>query len=181
VRVVRSPRRRHTISAQMVGDQVEVRLPATISAEDEARYVAQILDRFRRRRTQRALNAQARLRERAQELSQQYFGGRLCPTDVRYVTTQSHSFGSCSPHRGTIRLSHRLTQMPAWVRDYVLVHELAHLLHPDHSDAFWRLVGRYPLAERARGYLMAAGLEPAGEGTAGAGGCVLELLAEEGS
>ena len=59
-----------------------------------------------------------------------------------------------------LRLSHRLAAFPEWVRDYVLVHELAHLQEPNHSPAFWRLVHRYPLAERARGYLMASGLEP---------------------
>ncbi|MGI8913207.1 MAG: M48 metallopeptidase family protein, partial [Chloroflexota bacterium] len=62
-----------------------------------------------------------------------------------------------------IRLSDRLAQVPDWVRDYVIVHELAHLLRADHSPAFWRLVQRYKLAERARGYLMALGLER-GEG-----------------
>ena len=43
--------------------------------------------------------------------------------------------------------------MPGWVLDYVLVHELAHLLVPGHGADFWELVGRYPRSERARGYL----------------------------
>ncbi len=52
-----------------------------------------------------------------------------------------------------IRLSHRLQAMPSWVVDYVLVHELAHLVEPSHSAAFWRLVDGYPHSERARGFL----------------------------
>jgi predicted metal-dependent hydrolase len=43
--------------------------------------------------------------------------------------------------------------MPAWVIDYVLLHELAHLVVPSHNSAFWALVARYPKTERARGYL----------------------------
>jgi predicted metal-dependent hydrolase len=49
--------------------------------------------------------------------------------------------------------------MPDWVRDYVLIHEMAHLIEPNHSKSFWDIVSRYELAERARGYLMAAGFE----------------------
>ena len=54
----------------------------------------------------------------------------------------------------TIRLSERIQGMPAWVVDYVIVHELAHLLEPGHDEAFWGWVDHYPHAERAKGYLL---------------------------
>ena len=52
-------------------------------------------------------------------------------------------------------MSTRLAAWPPWVLDYVLVHELAHLVEFDHSPAFHALVDRYPRAERARGFLIA--------------------------
>jgi predicted metal-dependent hydrolase len=56
-------------------------------------------------------------------------------------------------------LSLQLSEYPTWVRDYVIVHELAHLIVPDHSPDFWDLVNRYPMTERARGFLIAKGME----------------------
>lgn len=67
----------------------------------------------------------------------------------------SSRWGSCTPAAGTIRLSARLARFPDWVIDYVIVHELGHLEEPGHGAAFWRLVNRYPRAERAIGYLIA--------------------------
>ena len=75
------------------------------------------------------------------------------------MTNQQKRYGSCTPATATIRISTRVAQMPLWVLDYVLVHELAHLLEANHSPRFWELVARYPLSERARGYLIAIGLE----------------------
>ena len=79
--------------------------------------------------------------------------------DITWVETQRSRWGSCSPDDRTIRLSLTLADYPGWVRDYVIVHELAHLLVADHSKRFWELVERYPLTERARGFLIAKGME----------------------
>lgn len=90
---------------------------------------------------------------RARDLSARYLEGRAVPTSVRWVTNQNTRWGSCTVLDGTIRLSHRLQAMPEWVVDYVLLHELVHLLHSDHGPAFWAELTAYPHTERARGFL----------------------------
>lgn len=56
------------------------------------------------------------------------------------VRAQRTLWGSCSRRRASISLNWRLVRMPDDVRDYILLHELAHLRHANHSRAFWRLV-----------------------------------------
>src|SRR5690606_1510214 len=104
---------------------------------------------------------------RAKELNRELFDGRLQWTSISWSDRQTTLWGSCSSVNRTIRISSRLKTVPEWVRDYVIVHELAHLEVPDHSPAFWALVNRYRLAERARGYLMALGMERDDESVAG--------------
>src|SRR5687768_4495542 len=116
-----------------------------------------MLERFRARAEAQSLPPATALLARARELSERYFGGELRPASVEVVTNQRTLYGSCSVRTGRIRLSHKLAGMPAWVRDYVLVHELAHLRAPRHNRRFWALVNRYELTERARGFLMGAG------------------------
>ena len=111
----------------------------------------------------RQLNSDNALEARARDLNARYFEGKLRWTSIRYVTNQNGRYGSCTPGQGTIRISHRLAEMPLWVLDYVLVHELAHLVEANHGKRFWRLVNHYPLTDRARGYLMAKGMEEDGE------------------
>lgn len=55
--------------------------------------------------------------------------------------------------------------MPSWVQDYIIIHELTHLMYPDHSKKFWETVNRYKYAERAKGYLIALGVEYIAEET----------------
>ena len=174
--IIRSARRKKTIAAKLLNwYTLEIRAPANIGDEelepiiqDLARKALERRDKLRRFSSDEALN------RRAERLNKAHFDGALRWRSIRFVSNQQHRFGSCSPGRGNIRISHRLAGVPDFVLDYVLVHELAHLLEANHSKAFWELVYRYPRTERARGYLMALSLEDdlveAGEAGDGSGG-----------
>ena len=165
IEVRRSARRRRTVAARREGDRLIVMIPASMSRAEERRWVADMLARVERSEAKRRLSDDD-LMARAQALNLDYFGGRAVPTSVRWVSNQRTRWGSCTPVDGSIRVSTRVQPMPGWVVDYVLVHELAHLLEPSHNARFWAWVDRYPQAERAKGFLegySAAGDEPATE------------------
>jgi predicted metal-dependent hydrolase len=156
VEVRRSARRRRTVSAYRDGDVTVVLIPARFSKAEERRWVAEMIARLQAREARRQRGprrSDEALLARARQLSSTVLDGEAQPTSVRWVTNMASRWGSCTPSDGTIRVSGRLRDMPGWVLDYVLVHELAHLLVPGHGADFWDLVGRYPRSERARGYL----------------------------
>ncbi|GAA2108074.1 M48 family metallopeptidase [Microlunatus panaciterrae] len=158
VEVRRSARRKRTVTAYREQDTIVVLIPQRMSKRDEQFFVddmvAKVLAREARTRPPRG---DVELAERARLLADRFLAPRLGhrpePADVVWVTNQSQRWGSCTPATGVIRLSHRLQSMPAWVSDYVLLHELAHLVEPTHCAAFWRLVENYPEAQRAKGFL----------------------------
>jgi hypothetical protein len=153
VEVVRSARRRKTVQARMVDGVLRVQIPASMSRDEEDRWVSEMVGRIERRTAASRID----LAERAKTLARQY--GLGVPLSIRWVDNQESRWGSCTPQDRTIRISSRLSREPGWVVDYVIVHELAHLSVAGHGPRFWRLVDRYPLAERARGFLIARGLE----------------------
>ncbi|QUH00348.1 M48 family metallopeptidase [Saccharopolyspora erythraea] len=156
VEVRRSKRRRQTVSAYRDGDKVVVLLPARMSRAEEKRWVADMLSRLQRSETRRrspARDSDEALAERCRVLAAKYLDGRAEPATVRWVAPMRTRWASCTPSDASIRVSRRLRDVPGWVLDYVLVHELAHLLVPGHGPAFWKLVRQYPKTERAVGYL----------------------------
>lgn len=161
--IIRSKRRKKTVAARIVGDTLQVRAPADLPVDELNRLIEQLRPRLQREARRQAADNQE-LATRAAVLNKRYFGGKLRIRRLTYVSNQRHRFGSCSPSQGVIRISDRVATMPRWVRDYVLVHEMAHLVEPNHSPRFWALVKRYPRAERARGFLMAVSLGAAREG-----------------
>lgn len=69
------------------------------------------------------------------------------------VRNQRSRWGSCG-RDGHICVNWRLVRMPAWVRDYVLIHELMHMRRLDHSAKYWALVAAAcPNYEAARRWL----------------------------
>ncbi len=163
VEVRRSARRRRSVQAYRDGERIVVLLPAALSRREAEEWTSKMVARVvakERSGPQRAAPSDDALTSRAAELSEQYLEGRAQPRSVRWVTNQNSRWGSCTPSTGTIRLSHRLQVMPPWVVDYVLVHELSHLLVAAHNASFWAWVGRYPHTERARGFLDGVSLAP---------------------
>ena len=154
VEVIRSPRRRKTVQARRVNGVVRVTIPATMTRAEEERWVAEMV-----RRLQRSTGADGiDLQERAAALADRYELPR--PSSIRWVDNQELRWGSCTPVDRSVRISSKLLSEPGCVLDYVIVHELAHLVVPGHGPNFWTLVDRYPRAERARGWLMARAAGP---------------------
>lgn len=156
--IVLSHKRKRTVSARWEGGSVRVMAPARMPRKDLDPVVEKLVHRLLRERENR-LPHNIDLEVRAAELNEKYFGGRLRWTSIRFVSNQQMRHGSCSPRKGVIRISHKLASYPLWVLDYVLIHEMAHLLEANHGKRFWDLVSRYPMTERARGFLIAKDLE----------------------
>lgn len=121
------------------------------------RHVDALVAKLERRRLADEIDLPAR----ARVLAARY--GLPRPASIRWVENQGARWASCTPAEGAVRVSSRVARFPVWVVDYVVVHELAHLAEAGHGPRFWALVNRYPKAERARGFLIAKGMDEASE------------------
>jgi predicted metal-dependent hydrolase len=152
IEVRRSRRRRRTVSAYRENGRTIVLIPARFTRAEEKQWVATMVAKLEKG-DQRRRPSDTQLAKRAADLSQRHLGGLAKPSSIRWVGNQNSRWGSCTPADGTIRISARVKGMPAYVLDYVVLHELAHLLAPGHGPEFWSLLESYPRTERARGYL----------------------------
>ena len=154
IRILATRRRRRTVAARLRAGVLELMVPAGMPVAERERWAEVMRGRIERQ-IRRKQPDDERLQRRAGALNDRYFGGRLRWRSVGFTDTVS-VWGSCTFVAGSIRVATRVAKFPDWVLDYVLMHELAHLVHSDHGPAFHEMVDRYPLAERARGYLLAA-------------------------
>src|SRR5688572_375318 len=159
---VRHRRARRYLLRVDVDGRVRVTIPRGGSRREAHTFAATHRDWIERHRAalkgprlagdeRRALQARAdrELPARLLELAAQH-GLTVTRVSVRNQRTR---WGSCG-RDGHICVNWRLVQMPAAVRDYVLIHELMHLQRMDHSPAYWKLVaGACPGYEDARRWL----------------------------
>lgn len=165
VEVRRSSRRRKTARAFVEGGHYVVEVPAHLPQSALTDTVERLVERLERRCEGMD---EVELTDRAAYLGREHVeplvGQPLPKYSIRWVSNQRRRWGSCTPANATIRMSERLRVLPDYVRDYVIVHELIHLVEPGHGPRFHEVLGAYPDAIRARafldGYSAGAGWEP---------------------
>jgi len=149
VQVIRSAKRRKSVSARIVDGRIVIRMPQWMTKAQEREYVESLVSKLVRQHTAESVDLPAR----ARELARRY--DLPVPGSIRFVSNQATRWGSCTPSTGEIRISDRIAGFPGWVLDAVIVHELAHLVELGHGPEFQALADRYPKQERAYGFLLA--------------------------
>lgn len=156
--VRRSARRTRTMTAFREEGRVVVVVPDHLTSRQQRDLVPALVERFlAKERRQGPPRADEELTRRARVLFDTWVAPRVghdAPTmGVRWVSTMEHRWGSCTPTTGEIRISDRLRELPGWVVDYVLLHEVTHLVEREHNARFWEVVNAHPESPRARGFL----------------------------
>lgn len=124
---------RSTSTARLVGDTIALEINEQLNSWQRTRTAKTLLSRIV------AKDYQEEISRRVLELNARTFRQPIRSINLKY----NHSnWGSCS-RQGNVNLSTRLLFAPKSVQDYVILHELAHLIEMNHSDRFWALVERY--------------------------------------
>jgi len=155
IEVRASTARVKSATARFEGSRFVVLVPAHLGAREREEMVTALLARANRRRAT-LHTSDAELLERALALAPAYVGTAR-PQSVRFVSNQQTRWASCSARSGEIRISDRLRGAPQWVLDVILIHELCHLVHLDHSPAFHALADRAPRKRDAEMFLLGLG------------------------
>ncbi len=157
--VRRSRKRKKTIQGFVKDGVITVHVPFGLDPAEEKAQVDAMARKLERMVTRKHEKDDEYLRKLFDKFNRDFFNNGLALDSIRFVNNQNVINGSCTPAEKKIRISDRLIHMPPWVLNYVVIHEMAHLVYPDHSRAFWAIVNRYRYTERARGFLIAKGME----------------------
>lgn len=153
--IIRSKKRKKTVQAKIVDNTLRIYLPAGMSKKEESKWIQKMKSQIRRKQRKHQLNSTDTLQKRAALINDQYFNGEL-DFSIQFVTNQTTKHGSCTPSSKRIRIADAIADYPQYVQDYLIMHELTHLIYPNHSKAFWKKVNEYPYVERAKGFLHAS-------------------------
>lgn len=149
--ITRKPVR--NVNARLVGGELRVSAPPAVPSRELEEIVVRLAKRLVRRARAATVNDSGEAVLLARRVAAR-FPSPPKVTDVRFVTTQRARWGSYSPRTGVVRLHAALRQLPPWVLEAVVAHELAHSFHANHSQAFWALLRRVcPETDRANAFL----------------------------
>ncbi|CAN5340623.1 M48 family metallopeptidase [soil metagenome] len=122
----------NSFTARLYNNVVLIRLPQGTTTAERDKAIPQLISRVVAKKYYTAMH------HKLLYLNKLYFDKPVKDFKLKYTNSL---WGSCSS-KGNINISTRLFFAPEEVIDYVMVHELAHLVHPNHSDAFWNEVER---------------------------------------
>ncbi len=141
------------INVRLVGEELRVSAPRWVSKGELDEAIETLARRLLRRERARVVNGDDQALVLARKIALRF----QKPPEIhaaRFSTRQRARWGSYSTHTRTIQLSAALRHMPTWVLEAVVAHELAHVVHPNHSPAFWKLLRRVcPQTDRSRAFL----------------------------
>jgi predicted metal-dependent hydrolase len=141
------------INARLREATLSVSAPLNTPQATLDQVIPELARKLVRRSRARQVNAEESALALAQKVAER-FPNKPEVAEVLFATTQEARWGSYSPATRTIRLHAALRQMPRWVLEAVVAHELAHVTHHNHSPDFWKLLRRVcPDTDRARAFL----------------------------
>lgn len=149
-----SPRRRKTVSGMLTGSTVHAKAPMRMSERRLRKTLTDLVEFLLRKQRHKIGNGDGALLERAKTLCERFLpDAKILPQSVVISPRLTSSWGLCDITEKQIRLNKQIEHLPAWVVDYLLLHEAAHLIFPNHGNGFKALVGRYSRTKEARAFL----------------------------
>ncbi len=148
-----STRRKKTVAVREEGEGFLVMSPAAIGEAELRRISVELVGKALKSRRQTMGNKE--LAARAVQLNDKYLDGRATIGEIKFVTNMNTRWGSCSVQSKRIRIAHQLQEVPGYVLDAVIIHELIHTFVPNHGPEFRTWEARTPQLEKAQGYLEA--------------------------
>ena len=149
IKIIKSKKRRRSASARENQGTLILRVPWFLPEGE----INKLTNHFLKRFASKHIQSDSDLQERSLRLNQKVFQNKIGHYSITWSSRQNKAFGVCSFRKRQIRISTRLKKVPLWVLDATIVHEMAHLIEPNHSHRFYALTKKYRLSEKARGYL----------------------------